>query len=70
VDGIAISVVNAAFLTSTIDKAIAAGFRCVTWDSDAPESKRIAFYGVDDVKAGQIMAITWSSCSAARAQWR
>jgi ribose transport system substrate-binding protein len=55
VDGIAISVVNAAFLTSTIDKAIAAGIPVVTWDSDAPESKRIAFYGVDDVKAGQIM---------------
>lgn len=55
VDGIAISVVNAAFLTSTIDKAIAAGIPVVTWDSDAPDSKRIAFYGVDDVKAGQIM---------------
>ena len=55
VDGIAISVVNAAFLTSTIDKAIAAGIPVVTWDSDAPESKRIAFYGVDDVRAGQIM---------------
>jgi ribose transport system substrate-binding protein len=55
VDGIAISVLNASFLTSTIDKAIDAGIPVVTWDSDAPASKRIAFYGVDDFRAGQIM---------------
>lgn len=55
VDGIAISVLNASFLTSTIDKAIDAGIPVVTWDSDAPASKRIAFYGVDDYKSGQIM---------------
>jgi ribose transport system substrate-binding protein len=55
VDGIAISVLNASFLTSTIDKAIAAGIPVVTWDSDAPASQRIAFYGVDDYKSGQIL---------------
>jgi ribose transport system substrate-binding protein len=55
VDGIAISVLNAEILKSTIDKAIDAGIPVVTWDSDAPTSKRIAFYGVDDFKAGQIM---------------
>ncbi len=55
VDGIAISVTNAEFLRSTIDKAIDAGIPVVTWDSDAPTSKRIAFYGVDDFKAGQIL---------------
>ncbi|MBI1875060.1 MAG: substrate-binding domain-containing protein [Acidobacteria bacterium] len=55
VDGIAISVLNADFLTSTIDRAIAAGIPVVTWDSDAPKSKRLAFYGVDDYKTGQIM---------------
>jgi ribose transport system substrate-binding protein len=55
VDGIAISVLNAGFLSSTIDKAIDAGIPVVTWDSDAPGSKRIAFYGVDDFKSGQIM---------------
>ena len=27
----------------------------MTWDSDAPKSKRIAFYGVDDLAAGRIM---------------
>jgi ribose transport system substrate-binding protein len=55
VDGIAISVLNADFLTNTIDRAIDAGIPVVTWDSDAPKSKRIAFYGVDDYKSGQIM---------------
>ena len=55
VDGIAISVQNADFLTSTIDKAIDAGIPVVTWDSDAPKSKRLAFYGVNDVEGGQAL---------------
>jgi ribose transport system substrate-binding protein len=55
VDGIAISVLNAEFLTSTIDKAVDAGIPVVTWDSDAPASKRFAFYGVDDFRSGQEM---------------
>lgn len=56
VDGIAISVLNADFLTSTIDRAVEAGIPVVTWDSDAPASKRLAFYGVDDYRSGEIMA--------------
>jgi ribose transport system substrate-binding protein len=55
VDGIAISVLDADFLTSTIDKAVDSGIPVITWDSDAPKSKRIAFYGVDDYRSGQIM---------------
>jgi ribose transport system substrate-binding protein len=55
VDGIAISVLDAQALTSTIDKAVDAGIPVVTWDSDAPDSKRFAFYGVDDFKSGQAM---------------
>ena len=55
VDGIAISVLNGDLLTPTIDKAIDAGIPVVTWDSDAPKSKRVAFYGVDDFRSGQIM---------------
>ena len=55
VDGIAISVLNAEILTSTIDKAVDAGIPVVTWDSDAPASKRFAFYGVDDFRSGQEM---------------
>src|SRR5262245_9133688 len=48
VDGIAISCLNGDFLTDTINRAIDAGIPVVTWDADAPKSKRIAFYGVDD----------------------
>jgi ribose transport system substrate-binding protein len=56
VDGIAISCTNGDFLTPTIDKAVEAGIPVITWDADAPKSKRIAYYGVDDFKAGQILA--------------
>jgi ribose transport system substrate-binding protein len=55
VDGIAISALNGDFLTDTINKAVDAGIPVTTWDSDAPKSKRIAFYGVDDYAAGRIM---------------
>jgi len=54
-DGIAISVLDAKFLTPAIDKAMDAGIPVVTWDSDAPDSKRIAFYGVDDYESGKIL---------------
>lgn len=56
VDGIAISALNGDFLTDTINRAVDAGIPVVTWDSDAPKSKRQAFYGVDDFRSGQIMA--------------
>src|SRR4051794_1233763 len=55
VDGIAISSLNGDFLTETINKAIDAGIPVVTWDSDAPKSKRVAFYGVDDLASGRII---------------
>ena len=55
VDGIAISALNGDFLTDTINRAIDAGIPVVTWDSDAPKSKRIAFYGVDDHASGLIL---------------
>ncbi len=55
VDGIAISCTNGDFLTDTINRAIDAGIPVTTWDADAPKSKRIAFYGVDDFAAGKIL---------------
>ncbi len=55
VDGIAISSLNGDFLTETINKAVDAGIPVTTWDSDAPKSKRYAFYGVDDFASGKIM---------------
>ena len=56
VDGIAISCLNGDFLTDTINRAIDAGIPVTTWDADAPKSKRMAFYGVDDLAAGRILA--------------
>lgn len=55
VDGIAISTLNGDFLTETINRAMDVGIPVVTWDSDAPKSKRIAFWGVDDYDAGRIL---------------
>lgn len=56
VDGIAISCTNGDFLAPTIDRAIEAGIPVITWDADAPTSKRYAYYGVDDFAAGQRLA--------------
>ena len=56
VDGIAISCLNGDFLTDTLNRAVDAGIPVVTWDADAPKSKRMAFYGVDDLAAGRILA--------------
>src|SRR5262249_4968106 len=55
VDGIAISCLNGDLLTDAIDLAVDAGIPVVTWDSDAPRSKRLAFYGVNDVEAGRAL---------------
>lgn len=56
VDGIAISVSDAKVLTAAINAAVDKGVPVVTWDSDAPESKRFAYYGIDDVEAGREVA--------------
>jgi ribose transport system substrate-binding protein len=55
VDGIAISCLNGDFLTEAINRAVDSGIPVVTWDADAPNSKRLAFYGVDDKAGGRIM---------------
>jgi len=53
VDGIAVSVTDANVLTSAIDSAVGKGVPVVCFDSDAPNSKRMAIYGMDDFAAGQ-----------------
>ncbi len=55
VDGIAISCLNGDFLTETINRAMDSGIPVITWDADAPNSKRIAYWGVDDRAGGRIM---------------
>lgn len=55
VDGIAISCLNGDLLTDAIDRAVTSGIPVVTWDSDAPKSKRQAFYGVNDIEGGRAL---------------
>jgi len=53
VDGIAISCTDANLLTGALKAAVDKGVVIVTFDSDAPESGRMAYYGVDDKEAGK-----------------
>lgn len=53
VDGITVSCTDAAILTPAINEAVNAGTEVVCFDSDAPDSKRFAYYGIDDVVAGR-----------------
>jgi ribose transport system substrate-binding protein len=55
VDGIAVSCSDANTLTPAIDKAIQAGSLVMCFDSDAPNSKRFAYYGTDDVSCGKMV---------------
>jgi len=55
-DAILVSCLDANKLTSAINDAVDKGVPVMTFDSDAPDSKRFAFYGADDVEAGaQVM---------------
>lgn len=52
VDGIAVSCIDANLLTSVLQNAVSKGITVMTFDSDAPASGRMAYYGVDDKAAG------------------
>src|SRR5690349_22726658 len=52
-DAILISCSDAGKVTGAINDAVARGVAVMTFDSDAPQSKRFAYYGVDDIKTGQ-----------------
>jgi ribose transport system substrate-binding protein len=53
VDAILIAPTDAALATPAIDKAVEAGVAVMTFDNDAPDSKRFAHYGPDDVTVGE-----------------
>jgi ribose transport system substrate-binding protein len=53
--GIAVSCSDANKLTGAIDKAAANGVPVVTFDSDAPKSKRLTCFGTDDRECGAII---------------
>jgi ribose transport system substrate-binding protein len=44
---------DAGKVAGAIDEAVDRGVPVMTFDSDVPQSKRFAFYGVDDVKTGE-----------------
>jgi ribose transport system substrate-binding protein len=48
-----ISCSDAGKVTGAINDAVDRGVPVMTFDSDAPQSKRFAFYGVDDMKTGE-----------------
>jgi ribose transport system substrate-binding protein len=55
-DAILVSCSDAAKVTSAINDAVDKDVPVMTFDSDAPDSKRFAFYGADDKEAGaQVM---------------
>ena len=52
VDGLAISVADVAAMTKSIEAATAAGIPVITFDADAPGSKRIAYIGTNNKEFG------------------
>ena len=54
VDAIAISALNPACLTPLLDGAVAQGTKVLTFDSDAPDSLRHVYYGMDGRAAARL----------------
>jgi ribose transport system substrate-binding protein len=52
VDGLAISVADVAAMTKSIEAATAAGVPVITFDADAPSSKRISYIGTNNKEFG------------------
>jgi ribose transport system substrate-binding protein len=55
-DGIALSATDAKTLEKAINSAADKGIPVVTFDSDVPSSKRLAYFGTDDFACGQQVA--------------
>ncbi len=55
VDGLAISVADVAAMTKSIEAASAAGIPVITFDADAPGSKRIAYIGTNNKEFGRAL---------------
>jgi ribose transport system substrate-binding protein len=53
VDGISISCSDASMVTKAINFAVEHGITVMCFDSDAPESKRFAYHGIDDIECGR-----------------
>jgi len=62
IDGVAVTAGEANALIPAIDRAVAAGIPVITFDSDSPGSRRLAFVGTDNYNAG------WAA-GKAMAEW-
>ncbi|WP_206831295.1 substrate-binding domain-containing protein [Alicyclobacillus fructus] len=51
--GILVTSINAQAMTPVINQAISAGIPVISFDSDAPQSKRYAYLGTSNIEAGQ-----------------
>jgi len=56
-DAVLISCSDAGKVTGAINDAVGRGVPVMTFDSDAPNSKRFAFYGVDDIETGRLVML-------------
>jgi ribose transport system substrate-binding protein len=65
-NAILISCSDASRVTGAINDAVEHGVEVMTFDSDAPESKRFAYYGVDDHRLGQDIMIQLSKLLGGR----
>jgi ribose transport system substrate-binding protein len=52
-DAVLISASDAGKVIGAINDAVGRGVAVMTFDSDVPQSKRFAYYGVDDIKTGR-----------------
>jgi ribose transport system substrate-binding protein len=68
VDGILISCNDADLLREPINKAVEAGIKVGTFDSDCPGSKRTCYVGTDNKKAGKVCAETLLKFSEAKSK--
>ena len=70
VDGLAISVADVAAMTKSIEAATAAGIPVVTFDADAPGSKRIAYIGTNNKDFGLALGKQLAAAAARGRQIR
>lgn len=67
--GLLVSAVEGDDVAPAIDAAVAKGIPVMTYDFDAPKSKRLAFYGIDDVGLGQRLAREALPLVSAKGSW-
>ncbi|MGC4064801.1 MAG: substrate-binding domain-containing protein [Polyangiaceae bacterium] len=57
-DAINVSVLDPVKAKPVIDAAVDAGIPVLTFDSDAPDTKRLSFYGMDNLAGAKLLATT------------